>query len=83
MTERLKGVLHFPPAPENGPGIISKTVDVSLCKEGSSCGFVLRGEWTSYSGAGGRKVVNSNSVSVLFCFHESIYKSDISDRTCF
>ncbi|XP_058422043.1 glutamate receptor-interacting protein 2 isoform X3 [Diceros bicornis minor] len=32
-----------PPAPENNPGIISKTVDVSLYKEGSSFGFVLRG----------------------------------------
>ncbi|XP_073087199.1 glutamate receptor-interacting protein 2 isoform X12 [Manis javanica] len=32
-----------PPAPENNPGIISKTVDVSLYKEGNSFGFVLRG----------------------------------------
>ncbi|XP_044919293.1 glutamate receptor-interacting protein 2 isoform X3 [Mustela putorius furo] len=32
-----------PPAPENSPGIITKTVDVSLYKEGSSFGFVLRG----------------------------------------
>ncbi|XP_032989100.1 glutamate receptor-interacting protein 2 isoform X6 [Rhinolophus ferrumequinum] len=32
-----------PPVPENNPGIISKTVDVSLCKEGNSFGFVLRG----------------------------------------
>uniref|UniRef100_G1SEU6 Glutamate receptor interacting protein 2 n=1 Tax=Oryctolagus cuniculus TaxID=9986 RepID=G1SEU6_RABIT len=31
------------PAPENNPKIISKTVDVSLYKEGSSFGFVLRG----------------------------------------
>ncbi|XP_054965493.1 glutamate receptor-interacting protein 2 isoform X6 [Pan paniscus] len=32
-----------PPAPENNPRIISKTVDVSLYKEGNSFGFVLRG----------------------------------------
>ncbi|KAK2493658.1 hypothetical protein MC885_000641 [Smutsia gigantea] len=32
-----------PPAPENNPGIISKTVDISLYKEGNSFGFVLRG----------------------------------------
>ncbi|XP_036075692.1 glutamate receptor-interacting protein 2 isoform X3 [Rousettus aegyptiacus] len=32
-----------PPAPENNPGTISKTVDVSLYKEGNSFGFVLRG----------------------------------------
>ncbi|XP_017893916.1 PREDICTED: glutamate receptor-interacting protein 2 isoform X2 [Capra hircus] len=32
-----------PPAPENNPGIVSKTVDVSLYKEGNSFGFVLRG----------------------------------------
>ncbi|CAK6435592.1 unnamed protein product [Pipistrellus nathusii] len=32
-----------PPAPENSPGMVSKTVDVSLYKEGSSFGFVLRG----------------------------------------
>uniref|UniRef100_A0A8D1HDJ3 PDZ domain-containing protein n=1 Tax=Sus scrofa TaxID=9823 RepID=A0A8D1HDJ3_PIG len=32
-----------PPAPENNPGIIAKTVDVSLYKEGNSFGFVLRG----------------------------------------
>ncbi|XP_025304780.1 glutamate receptor-interacting protein 2 isoform X7 [Canis lupus baileyi] len=32
-----------PPAPENNPGIITKTVDVSLYKEGNSFGFVLRG----------------------------------------
>ncbi|XP_066101017.1 glutamate receptor-interacting protein 2 isoform X1 [Saccopteryx bilineata] len=32
-----------PPAPENSLGIISKTVDVSLYKEGNSFGFVLRG----------------------------------------
>ncbi|XP_032697429.1 glutamate receptor-interacting protein 2 isoform X4 [Lontra canadensis] len=32
-----------PPAPENSPGIITKTVDVSLYKEGNSFGFVLRG----------------------------------------
>uniref|UniRef100_A0A2K6F4B5 Glutamate receptor interacting protein 2 n=1 Tax=Propithecus coquereli TaxID=379532 RepID=A0A2K6F4B5_PROCO len=32
-----------PPAPENNPSIISKTVDVSLYKEGNSFGFVLRG----------------------------------------
>ncbi|KAG8516940.1 Glutamate receptor-interacting protein 2 [Galemys pyrenaicus] len=32
-----------PPAPENSPGVISKTVDVSLYKEGNSFGFVLRG----------------------------------------
>ncbi|XP_058534916.1 glutamate receptor-interacting protein 2 isoform X2 [Ochotona princeps] len=32
-----------PPAPENNPRIISKTVDISLYKEGSSFGFVLRG----------------------------------------
>ncbi|KAM5279656.1 glutamate receptor-interacting protein 2 [Ctenodactylus gundi] len=32
-----------PPAPENDPKIISKTVDVTLYKEGSSFGFVLRG----------------------------------------
>ncbi|OWK02736.1 hypothetical protein Celaphus_00010664 [Cervus elaphus hippelaphus] len=30
-------------APENNPGIVSKTVDVSLYKEGNSFGFVLRG----------------------------------------
>ncbi|XP_055413296.1 glutamate receptor-interacting protein 2 isoform X3 [Bubalus kerabau] len=32
-----------PPAPENNPGIVSKTVDVPLYKEGDSFGFVLRG----------------------------------------
>ncbi|XP_058144099.1 glutamate receptor-interacting protein 2 isoform X2 [Dasypus novemcinctus] len=32
-----------PPAPESNPAIISKTVDVSLYKEGNSFGFVLRG----------------------------------------
>uniref|UniRef100_A0A8C8ZS38 Glutamate receptor interacting protein 2 n=1 Tax=Prolemur simus TaxID=1328070 RepID=A0A8C8ZS38_PROSS len=32
-----------PPAPENDPRIITKTVDVSLCREGNSFGFVLRG----------------------------------------
>ncbi|XP_005387124.1 PREDICTED: glutamate receptor-interacting protein 2 isoform X3 [Chinchilla lanigera] len=32
-----------PPAPENNPRIVSKTVDVSLYKEGNSFGFVLRG----------------------------------------
>ncbi|XP_045390687.1 glutamate receptor-interacting protein 2 [Lemur catta] len=32
-----------PPAPENDPRIISKTVDISLCREGNSFGFVLRG----------------------------------------
>ncbi|XP_037685546.1 glutamate receptor-interacting protein 2 [Choloepus didactylus] len=32
-----------PPAPDNNPGIFSKTVDVSLYKEGNSFGFVLRG----------------------------------------
>ncbi|MBZ3876184.1 Glutamate receptor-interacting protein 2, partial [Sciurus carolinensis] len=32
-----------PPAPENNPKIISKTVDISLYKEGNSFGFVLRG----------------------------------------
>ncbi|ELK16666.1 Glutamate receptor-interacting protein 2 [Pteropus alecto] len=32
-----------PPGPENNPGTISKTVDVSLYKEGNSFGFVLRG----------------------------------------
>ncbi|XP_019289184.2 glutamate receptor-interacting protein 2 isoform X2 [Panthera pardus] len=32
-----------PPAPENSPGIVTKTVDVSLYKEGNSFGFVLRG----------------------------------------
>ncbi|XP_073900590.1 glutamate receptor-interacting protein 2 isoform X3 [Castor canadensis] len=32
-----------PPAPENNPRIISKTVDVALYKEGNSFGFVLRG----------------------------------------
>uniref|UniRef100_G1P156 Glutamate receptor interacting protein 2 n=1 Tax=Myotis lucifugus TaxID=59463 RepID=G1P156_MYOLU len=32
-----------PPAPENNPGIMSKTVDVSLYKEANSFGFVLRG----------------------------------------
>ncbi|KAF0880748.1 GRIP2 protein, partial [Crocuta crocuta] len=32
-----------PPAPENNPGIITKTVDVSLYKEGNGFGFVLRG----------------------------------------
>ncbi|KAM6214890.1 LOW QUALITY PROTEIN: glutamate receptor-interacting protein 2 [Rhynchocyon petersi] len=32
-----------PPASENNPGIISKTVDISLYKEGNSFGFVLRG----------------------------------------
>ncbi|XP_008562607.1 PREDICTED: glutamate receptor-interacting protein 2 [Galeopterus variegatus] len=32
-----------PPAPENNPRIISKTVDISLYKEGNSFGFVLRG----------------------------------------
>ncbi|XP_029774689.1 glutamate receptor-interacting protein 2 isoform X2 [Suricata suricatta] len=32
-----------PPAPENNTGIITKTVDVSLYKEGNSFGFVLRG----------------------------------------
>nr|XP_019602607.1 PREDICTED: glutamate receptor-interacting protein 2 isoform X3 [Rhinolophus sinicus] len=32
-----------PPVPENNAGIISKTVDVSLYKEGNSFGFVLRG----------------------------------------
>uniref|UniRef100_G3TSJ5 Glutamate receptor interacting protein 2 n=1 Tax=Loxodonta africana TaxID=9785 RepID=G3TSJ5_LOXAF len=32
-----------PPASENNPGIISKTVDVSLYKEGNSFGFVIRG----------------------------------------
>ncbi|ELW46968.1 Glutamate receptor-interacting protein 2, partial [Tupaia chinensis] len=32
-----------PPAPENNPRTITKTVDVSLYKEGSSFGFVLRG----------------------------------------
>uniref|UniRef100_A0A8C5ZCX8 Glutamate receptor interacting protein 2 n=1 Tax=Marmota marmota marmota TaxID=9994 RepID=A0A8C5ZCX8_MARMA len=31
-----------PPAPENNPKIISKTVDISLYKEGNSFGFVLR-----------------------------------------
>lgn len=44
VTERLKGVLPFSPAPENNPRIISKTVDISLYKEGSSFGFVLRGQ---------------------------------------
>lgn len=46
-TEGLKGVLHFSPAPENNPGIVSKTVDVSLYKEGNSFGFVLRGQCKS------------------------------------
>ncbi|XP_006758382.1 PREDICTED: glutamate receptor-interacting protein 2 isoform X1 [Myotis davidii] len=32
-----------PPAPENNPGIMSKTVDISLYKEANSFGFVLRG----------------------------------------
>ncbi|XP_045146069.1 glutamate receptor-interacting protein 2 [Echinops telfairi] len=32
-----------PPALEHNPGILSKTVDVSLYKEGNSFGFVLRG----------------------------------------
>uniref|UniRef100_H0WCC8 Glutamate receptor interacting protein 2 n=1 Tax=Cavia porcellus TaxID=10141 RepID=H0WCC8_CAVPO len=32
-----------PPAPENNPRVVSKTVDVSLYKEGNSFGFVLRG----------------------------------------
>ncbi|KAM6162699.1 glutamate receptor-interacting protein 2 [Erethizon dorsatum] len=32
-----------PPAPENNPRIVSKTVDISLYKEGNSFGFVLRG----------------------------------------
>ncbi|KAM4821091.1 glutamate receptor-interacting protein 2 isoform 2-T2 [Thomomys bottae] len=32
-----------PPAPENNPRIVSKTVDVTLYKEGNSFGFVLRG----------------------------------------
>lgn len=45
VTERLKGVLHFSLAPENNPGTISKTVDVSLYKEGNSFGFVLRGQY--------------------------------------
>ncbi|XP_049622454.1 glutamate receptor-interacting protein 2 isoform X2 [Suncus etruscus] len=32
-----------PPVPEDNPGTFSKTVDVSLYKEGNSFGFVLRG----------------------------------------
>lgn len=43
-AERLKGGLNFSIAPENNPRIISKTVDVSLYKEGNSFGFVLRGQ---------------------------------------
>uniref|UniRef100_A0A8C9Q4Y0 Glutamate receptor interacting protein 2 n=1 Tax=Spermophilus dauricus TaxID=99837 RepID=A0A8C9Q4Y0_SPEDA len=38
-----QGSLCFSPAPENNPKIISKTVDISLYKEGNSFGFVLRG----------------------------------------
>lgn len=44
VMERLKGVLRFSLAPENNPGIMSKTVDVSLYKEANSFGFVLRGQ---------------------------------------
>jgi hypothetical protein len=47
VAERLKGGLDFPTAPENNPRIISKTVDVSLYKEGNSFGFVLRGQCDS------------------------------------
>lgn len=49
MTEVLKGALYFSPAPENSPGIITKTVDVSLYKEGNSFGFVLRGQCKSHT----------------------------------
>lgn len=62
MTEKLKGVLHFSLAPENNPGIISKTVDVSLYKEGNSFGFVLRGQCKSRPWFRGREVTNSTSV---------------------
>lgn len=47
VAERLKGGLDFSIAPENNPRIISKTVDVSLYKEGNSFGFVLRGQCDS------------------------------------
>lgn len=78
VTERLKGALRFSLAPENNPGIISKTVDVSLYKEGNSFGFVLRGQCKSCPWAGAGEVADSNSAYVLFCFNESMYKSDIS-----
>lgn len=52
VAERLKGALRFSPAPENSLGIASKTVDISLCKEGSSFGFVLRGQCRSCPGTG-------------------------------
>lgn len=49
VAEKLKGGLDFSIAPENNPRIISKTVDVSLYKEGNSFGFVLRGQCDSLS----------------------------------
>lgn len=77
MTEGLKGAFLFSPAPENSPGIITKTVDVSLYKEGSSFGFVLRGQSKSHTwGSRGGKEANVDSIRVLFCFSKVI-DSDI------
>lgn len=70
MTEGLKGALHFSPAPENNPGIITKTVDVSLYKEGNSFGFVLRGQCKSHTWGQGVGRSNADSMCVLFCFDE-------------
>lgn len=65
VTE-TQGALHFPLAPENNPGIVSKTVDVSLYKEGNSFGFVLRGQCESRprAGAGKRLIL----ILCVFCF---------------
>lgn len=35
----------FPPAPDSTSGVISKTVEICLHKEGNSFGFVMRGKY--------------------------------------
>jgi len=39
----VTGSFSFPLVPESSAGIIPKTIEVSLYKEGNSFGFVLRG----------------------------------------
>lgn len=39
----VTGSSSFPLVPESSAGIIPKTIEVSLYKEGNSFGFVLRG----------------------------------------
>lgn len=65
MAERLKGGLGFSAAPENNPRIISKTVDVSLYKEGNSFGFVLRGQCASVTTLLGVEVTEDPCMSCV------------------